>query len=177
MAEGIVFKKPQDKYPKKKKTWALTGAKGRPQNIIRSLYLGEGVLEQHNLKLQKKYRLIEQKEVRFKQYIPSEAQLLIVAYGSMHRLAKDIVAELNKVKKKAGLFCPLTLWPFPYRALEKVKTRVKKVLVIEMSYGQMIEDVRLSLGKDIPIYFFGRAGGEVPQKDEIINYITKKRLL
>ena len=177
MAESIVFKKPLDKYPKRKKTWALTGAKGRPQNIVRSLYLGEGVLEKHNLKLQEKYHLIEKKEIRFRQYVPKGAELLIVAYGSMHRLAKDIAAELNKDKKRAGLFCPLTLWPFPYRALEKAAKGVKNVLVIEMSYGQMLEDVQLALGKDIPLFFFGRAGGEVPDKEEIIRYITKKRML
>ena len=177
MAEGIVFKKPRREYPKKKKAWALTGARGRPQNIIRSLYLGERVLEKHNLKLQEKYHLIEKKEVRFRQCVPENAGLLVVAYGSMYRLAKDIAAELNNSRKRVGLFCPLTLWPFPYRALEKAAKGIKNILVVEMSYGQMLEDVRLALGKDVSISFFGRAGGEVPEGEEIIDYILKKKLL
>jgi len=178
MAEGIVFRPPSRKYSLPPKDWALGRAKGQ-QNIIRSLYLGERVLEKHNLKLQRKYRLIERKEVRFHKHLPREASLLIVAYGSMYRLAKDIAVELEgkKNKKSVGIFCPLSLWPFPYKALAQACARVKNVLVLEMSYGQMLEDVKLALGRQKPIYFFGRAGGEVPEVDEVCRFILKHKLI
>jgi len=159
----------------KPKPWALTGCKGRKPNIIRSLYLAEGKLEEINLQLQRKYRQIEKNEQRWEGAFIKDAKILLVAYGTMARIARSAVNKLREKGKKIGLIRPITLWPFPNKAFKQLAISDKRlaILVIEMSYGQMVEDVRLAVNGKFPIEFLGRAGGGIPTEKEIINKIVK----
>ena len=155
-----------------KKDWALTGAKGREANVIRSLLLGDRVLEKHNDKLGKKWNKIKSNEQRFATYKTEDAKYLIVAYGSQARIALEAVDILRKQKIKAGLFRPISLWPYPEKGLKEVAKKVKKVLVVEQSLGQMVEDVRATL-PFAKVSFFGKAGGGIPWAKEIVGVIKK----
>ena len=154
------------------KPWALTGAKGRPPNLIRSLYLVEGELEQLNLKLQKKYARIRRTEVRFEERLTEDCDVLLVAYGTSARLAKGALNTARAKGIKAGLLRPITLWPFPYDRLSRLARKVKGILVIELSAGQMLEDVRLAVEGRAPVSFVGRMGGGVPSEREILKKIA-----
>jgi len=156
---------------KKDKKWALTGAKNRKPNIIRSLYMDQDVLEAHNLALQKKYRDISEKEVRFEEYMAKDADILIVSYGSMARIAKEAIGILRENGIKAGLFRPISLWPFPYQELAIASEKARRILVVEMSYGQMVEDVRLAINGKKEIEFLGRSGGGIPEEEDIIEEV------
>ena len=161
------------------KSWALTGCKGRKPNIVKSFYLREGALEEFNLKLQKSYEQIRKKEVRYEGLFLSDAKVVVVAYGTMARIAKSVIIKLRSQGKKVGLLRPITLWPFP-QAPFNVKNKKVKYLVVEMSYGQMLEDVKLAVcglparqaGKN-QIEFLGRSGGGVPSEEEMINKIKQ----
>jgi 2-oxoglutarate ferredoxin oxidoreductase subunit alpha len=155
------------------KPWALTGCKGRKPNIIRSLYLAEGALEKINLILQKKYKVIQEKEARYEGLFLDDAKIILVAYGTMARVSKNVVKRLRDRGKKIGLIRPITLWPFPKKAFKLItqNSKLKTFLVIEMSYGQMLEDVLLAVGGKAGVDFFGRAGGAIPTEEEIIKKI------
>jgi 2-oxoglutarate ferredoxin oxidoreductase subunit alpha len=157
-----------------KKPWALTGCQGRKPNIIRSLYLKEGVLEELNLNLQKKYQTIKEKEQRYEGLFLDDAKIILVAYGAMARLSQGLISALRKKGKKVALIRPITLWPFPEKIFKKIMAKGKKLkfLVIEMSYGQMLEDVKLAVHGEFPVEFFGRAGGAIPTEEEIIKKIN-----
>ncbi len=159
------------------KTWALTGCKGRAANVIRSLYIAEGDLEKVNLRLQKKYKVISNKEQRWESLFLDDAEVVIVAYGTMARIAKSAVRELRKQKIKAGLIRPVTLWPFPIKIFKQLVLKKKKIkfLVTEMSYGQMIEDVKLAIDCKFPVEFLGRAGGGIPTEVDIIKIVRRWR--
>jgi len=161
--------------PKAKK-WALTGCKGRNPNIIRSLLLKEGALEEFNRKLQKKFDLIKTNEIRFEKYRTEDAEIIIVAYGTSSRISRACVNRLRKDRIKAGLFRPISLWPFPYKVLKSQDKGKTKFLVVEMSAGQMLEDVRLAVQDDKRIYFYGRTGGGVPTEEEIIGKVVSCKL-
>jgi 2-oxoglutarate ferredoxin oxidoreductase subunit alpha len=158
------------------KPWALTGAKNRAPNIVRSLYLGEGKVEELNKELQKKYKEIEEKEQRFEAINTEDSEIILVAYGTMARLCKQIVKDLRSKGKKIGLIRPISLWPFPTSAFTKLLTtnsKLRTILVVEMSYGQMVEDVRLAVNGKCEVKFFGRAGGGIPTEEEILQQIKK----
>jgi len=153
------------------KPWALTGCRGRKPNIIRSLYLAEGALEQLNLTLQKKYKAIQEKEERFEGLFLDDAKIILVAYGTMARISKNVVKRLRDKGKKIGLIRPITLWPFPKKAFIGKSSSDRRYLVVEMSYGQMWEDVLLTVNGKFPVEFLGRAGGAIPSEEEIIKKI------
>jgi 2-oxoglutarate ferredoxin oxidoreductase subunit alpha len=155
------------------KPWALTGAKDRKPNIVRSLSMKRDEVEKNNLLLQKKYRRIESAEVRFEASGLKDAALVVVAYGSMARIAKSAVESLRKQGKKVGIFRPITLWPFPKKQLEKLSGKTKKILVVEMSCGQMVEDVRLAAAKSATVGFYGRSGGGIPTEKQVTREILK----
>lgn len=155
------------------KPWALTGCKGRAPNIVRSFYLPEGALEEHNKKLQKKYALIKEKEVRVVTYNIKDSDIVLVAYGSVARIAKAAMEMAREKGLKVGLIRPATLWPFPSAFISDVASRVKKFLVVEMSAGQMVEDVMLSVNGKAEVDFYGRMGGGVPSEGEILDKIEK----
>ncbi|MDP2044440.1 MAG: 3-methyl-2-oxobutanoate dehydrogenase subunit VorB [Candidatus Omnitrophota bacterium] len=155
------------------KPWALCGCKGRKPNIIKSFYLREGALETFNLKLQKKYEAIKKKEARFESLFLDDARVVLVAYGTMARIAKSAMFKLRKEGYKVGLIRPISLWPFPEKAFTYNLSPKTYYLVIEMSYGQMLEDVRLIVNGRQPVEFLGRSGGGMPTEEEIITKIRK----
>jgi len=155
-----------------RKPWALTGCKGRKPNIVKSFFLREGALEKFNLKLQKNYEIIKKKEVRCENLFLHDAKVILVAYGTMARIAKGAVSKLRLAGKKIGLIRPISLWPFPEKAFQSRNKKVK-YLVIEMSYGQMLEDVKLAVNGAAKVEFLGRSGGGVPSEEQIINKVRE----
>ena len=131
-------------------------------------------MEQINLRLQEKYREIETQEIRFECYQCQDAEVLLVAFGLAARVCKAAVNQLRAAGSKVGLFRPITLWPFPYQELLQRAGRMKKVLVVEMNSGQMLEDVRLALGDKARIEFYGRMGAMLVEAEEIIKRIEKE---
>lgn len=156
--------------PNPVKSWALTGCLGRKPNITKSFYLREGALEEFNLKLQKSYGQIRKKEARYEGLFLSDAKVILVAYGTMARIAKSAILQLRSQGKKVGLIRPITLWPFPQTPFTGKNKKVK-YLVVEMSYGQMLEDVKLAVCGKREIEFLGRSGGGVPGEEAMINKI------
>lgn len=153
------------------KSWALNGCRGRKPNIVKSFFLREGALEEANLNRQKNYEIIRKKEERFESLFTTEAKVILVAYGTMARIAKSALSRLRKMGKKVGLIRPISLWPFPQQAFSKKAGRVK-YLVLEMSYGQMLEDVRLAVGVG-KVDFLGRSGGGILSEEQIINKVKQ----
>ncbi len=147
------------------KTWATVGTKGkRKPNIINSLFIDPAECEKHNFKLFEKYKEIEKNEVKVETYNLEGAEIVFAAYGTTARIVKNAIASLAKEGIKAGLIRPITLWPFPARAFETAAEQagVKAFLTVEMSMGQMVEDVKLSVNGKKPVYFYGRTGGMIP---------------
>lgn len=141
------------------KPWATTGRRGREEsNLINSLYLDPDDLKAHNERLQAKYREMEKKETRWSEDLETDQELLVVGYGTTARIASRAMKLARKEGMRVGLFRPISLWPFPQEALRKAVGNARAVLAVEMSYGQMVEDVRLSLGRDLPIHFQGQSG-------------------
>ena len=170
MMEPVVIEKKQSP-PLPAKDWALTGIKNRRQNIVRSLYLGEGVVEELNWRLQRRYKEIEKKEVRFEEYKTGSAEIIVVAYGTSARIAKEAVDTAHRENIKAGLIRPVTLWPFPAQAVSEAAEHCKKFLTVEMSCGQMVEDVKLAVNGKADVDFYGRAGGGVPTPQAVLERI------
>jgi len=156
-----------------KKEWTLTGCKGRKPRRIRSLYLGEGVLEKHNLKLQKRYQEIKKREMRWEAIETKGTEFLIVAYGTVARTAKAAVIKARKNGKAVGLFRPISLWPYPEEPLKKLSKNLKKILTLELNAGQMLEDVRLAVGDNCAVKFVGKLGGAYFTPEEIYTLIGK----
>lgn len=154
------------------KPWAITGAKGRAPMSCKSLLLGDGVLERHNLRLQKKYLKI-QKEVLAEEYLTEKADIIVVAYGTVSRIARSCVDRLRDKGCRAGLVRPVTLWPFPSDIIRKYADAGTRFLVVEMSSGQMLDDVRLAVQDDSRVEFYGRMGGSVPEEKEIMKRVEK----
>jgi 2-oxoglutarate ferredoxin oxidoreductase subunit alpha len=150
------------------KPWALTGAEGRKPNMIRSLLLGDGELEAHNVHLQDKYTRIRETEVRVEERCTDDCDLLLVAYGTSARIAKAALRAARQEGLRAGLLRPLTLWPFPAGRLRDMAAGLRGVLVVEMSSGQMLEDVALALNAAAPLFFVGRMGGGIPSESDIL---------
>lgn len=157
------------------KSWALTGCRGRNPNIVKSFYMAEGDLERWNLKLQEKYKTIRKREQRAEEIFTEDAKIIIVAYGTMARIAKSAVIKLREKNKRVGLIRPISLWPFPEDIFKRIAQNAKRktLLVVEMSYGQMLEDVKLAVNGRIKVGFLGRAGGGVPREEEIIRALGK----
>ena len=174
MSESLLLPEPSKKVYDKF-VWILDGAAGRDPRIIASLRLKpENGVEQINLRLQEKYREIETQEIRFECYQCQDAEVLLVAFGLAARVCKAAVNQLRAAGSKVGLFRPITLWPFPYQELLQRAGRMKKVLVVEMNSGQMLEDVRLALGDKARIEFYGRMGAMLVEAEEIIKRIEKE---
>jgi 2-oxoglutarate ferredoxin oxidoreductase subunit alpha len=155
--------------------WATTGKpKTRERNIITSLNLDSAVQERHNHHLQAKYREIEENEVRFEEFQCEDAEYLYIAYGSSSRIAQKSVQLARAKGIKAGLLRPITLFPFPKKRIAELADKVKGMLTIEMSAGQMVEDVRLAVNGKIPVDHYGRMGGMIPSPEEVVNALEKR---
>lgn len=153
--------------------WALTGKKGRSHNIITSLALDPNVMYAHNMHLQEKYREIEKNESIYTQYKTEDAEYLVVAYGSMSRIAENVVDMAREKGIKLGLIRPVTLFPYPTAPIEKLIPQLKNILVVEMSMGQMVEDVRLTVNGRVPVHFYGTGGGIIPSPEEVFEAFEK----
>ena len=159
----------------KESPWAATGKTAdRERNVITSLELDPGIMEQNNLRFQEKYRKIEENEVRFEEYMCDDADYLLVAFGSSARICQKAIELARKDGLKLGLFRPITLWPFPTKAIENYADKVKGMLSVELNAGQMVEDVRLSVNGKVKVEHFGRLGGIVFTPDEIIKAVKEK---
>ena len=157
--------------------WASTGrTRDRKPNIITSLELMPEVMEQRNLHLQEKYRTIKEREVRYETIELDDADIMIVAFGSAARIAEKAIELAREEGIKAGLFRPITLWPFPEKQIAEAAHGKRGVLVAEINAGQMIQDVRLSVNGEEPVEHFGRLGGIVPEPEEIVKAIKEKLL-
>ncbi len=170
MMEPVEFKENRVPCkPLKPKDWAATGCKGgRPTNIINSLFLDPQVLEYHNQKLKAKYDTMSRDEVRFTEYgTGDEYDLLIVAYGTVARVCSTAIEDLREDGIKAAMVRPISLFPFPYEAVRRAAKKAKAVLVVELSCGQMIEDVQLALEGSRPVHFYGRQGGMLASPEEV----------
>ena len=150
------------------KPYTLTGCSGRPPRFIKSLLLLEGELEEHNKKLQEKFSSIKKKEVMVESFHLKDSDLVLVAYGSVARIAKASMDMARAEGLKVGLIRPITLWPFPEKIIEETAGKAKKFLVVEMSAGQMVEDVMLSVKGKAEVDFYGRMGGGIPTEKEIV---------
>ena len=171
MMEAVEFKDKEDIYMADK-SWATTGTRmQRESNDVTSIYINPEVLEKHNLKLQAKYRQIEQNEVRVETYNCEGADIIVTAYGTIARIVKNVIKSAEKEGIKVGLIRPISLWPFPTEAFEQYAETPKAFLSVELSAGQMVEDVRLAVNGKKPVHFYGRMGGMVPSQKEIINKI------
>ena len=172
MMEPLVLeKKPQRKLPQK--DWVLTGTQGRKQRIVRSLWLKEGALEELNNKLQAKYRQVQANEVLYEQYEVESAQVVVVAYGIAARIVRSAVKKARDEGIKAGWIRPITLWPFPAEPLSKAADKTRVFLVVELSCGQMVDDVKLAVAGKTPVVFYGRSGGGVPTVEQILENIRQ----
>jgi len=155
------------------KDWALTGADGRPQNIVRSLWLQEGALEELNYKLQAKYRQIEQSEVLYEQDLVDDAEIVLVAYGVAARIVQAAVRSARQEGIRAGWIRPITLWPFPVKPIVAATESPRVFLVVELSCGQMVEDVRLAVEGRSPVFFHGRPAGGIPTAEDVLDVIRR----
>lgn len=154
-------------------TWALTGAKGRKKNVVTSLFLGAQNLERENLRLQKIIEEIKANEVRYAEFMMDGAEIVVVAYGTAGRIAQTAVKQARAEGIPVGLFRPISVFPFPYDRLDQIAETARQMLVVELSAGQMIEDVRLGTRCRLPIAFFGKMGGIVPLPEDILDEIRK----
>jgi 2-oxoglutarate ferredoxin oxidoreductase subunit alpha len=186
MMEPVEFPEKYVEEPLPPKDWATTGfpgsdsrvgnAKRRAPNILKTVAIDPLVLEKNNQILAEKYKLWKRDEVRFEAYkINSKNRILIVSYGTMARICQTVIDELEQEGISIGLLRPITLFPFPVKEIfaEAVKPNIEAVLAVEMSVGQMVEDVKAAIQGKKPVEFYGRAGGIVPAPEEVIDYIMK----
>ncbi len=174
MMEPLVLKKYKDPGDlPSKEAWRLGDPATKEPIWITSVRLGEGELEEHNFKLQKKYEEIAEKEVRFEEISLDDADIVMVAYGTSARVARSAMEMARAEGIKAGLLRPITLWPFPEKRLREIADKVDNMLAVEMSLGQMWEDVRLAVCGACRVHLHGRTAGGVPEETAIVDQIRK----
>jgi len=172
MMEPVTLE-PKPRRPLPSKDWALTGMKDRPQNIVRSLWLAEGALEELNYRFEAKYQEIRDNEVLCEEYRIEDAEIIVVAYGIAARIARAAVDRSREQGIPVGMIRPITLWPFPSARISAAAESFRMFLTVEMSCGQMIDDVRLAVEGRCPVLLHGRPGGGVPTVDEIQDKIRQ----
>jgi 2-oxoglutarate ferredoxin oxidoreductase subunit alpha len=172
MMEPVVFKEPKPRvYPE---SYMMRGAGTGKHKIVRGLILDPLEMEEHNWTLERKFQLIARQETRHELYQADDAELILVAYGTGARIAKGAIKRLHEAGIKAGLFRPISLWPFPMNELRDLAKKIGNYLVFELSTGQMLEDVRLALQGYARIGFHGRPGGVVPTPAELANVVIRQ---
>ena len=168
MMEPVAFPEDTD-INISEKPWAVNGHKNqRPKNIVNSLYLQAPILEKVVKERYKRYAEIEANETRAESYLTEDAETLIVAYGASARVCRSAVVTAREQGMKVGLLRPITLWPFPKKEILEASKNAKNILVVEMSMGQMIDDVKLAVEFKMPVHFFGHTGGVVPTPAEVL---------
>lgn len=164
-----------DKQVEAECPWAARGKKqGRKPNVITSLELDPAKMEENNLRFQAKYKLIEEHEVRYEEYLCEDAEYLLVAFGSSARICQKTVENARAEGIKLGLLRPITLWPFPTNIIAQYANQVKGMLSVELNAGQMVEDIRLAVNGKVKVEHFGRLGGIVFTPDEVLNALKDK---
>jgi len=172
MMEPVVFPGgPEPTGPEK--PWALTGCAGREPNVVKSLYLESEGLEAHNTHLQAKYAQIEREQVRYDTLEAEDADVMLVAFGTVARICRAAVRVLRERGRRVGLFRPVSVWPFPYDALRATRERAQAYVVVEMNAGQMLEDVHLAVQGRRPVAFHGRTGGAVMSVDDVVEQVEQ----
>ena len=156
--------------------WAATGKRGRAKNIMTSLELDPAVMEAHNLHLQQKYQEIRDKEVRFEEYQTSDADYLVVAFGSAARITQKAIELCRQQGLRVGMLRPITLWPFPTREIQRLARQVRGILSVEINAGQMVEDILLATQGAVPVRHYGRMGGMVFTPEEIVREVEKMKV-
>lgn len=169
MMEPVTFREPVA-VSAEPPGWATTGTAEGPVRLINSIYLDPETLETHNLRLQEKYRRM-QSEVRCDAYRMDDAEIAVAAYGIAARVARSAVDRARAKGHRAGLLRPITVYPFPSEAYRQAAARVRTVLTVELSAGQMVEDVRLAVDGRVPVRFYGRLGGVMPTPPEVLAQI------
>ena len=158
--------------PKVEKPWAVTGTNmQRKHNVINSLYLKPEILEKTNFERFERYNLIKENEVMYEEYLMDDAEICIVAFGIASRVAKNAINEARNQGIKVGLIRPITLWPFPEKVISKAADKVKSFISVELSMGQMIEDVRLAVNGKAPVSLCNRSGGMIPTPEQVLEAI------
>lgn len=153
--------------------WAVTGKKGRKRNVITSLELEAPAMEVINQRIQAKYQEIEANEVRYESQDTKDCDYLIVAFGSVARICEKVKELAREEGLKVGLLRPITLWPFPSKAIDDAAKNAKGILVVELSAGQMVEDVKLAVNCRVDVRHYGRYGGVIPNPDEVLNVLKE----
>ena len=170
MMEKVEFK--AYTKPSFDKSWATVGKpKTRNRNYITSLFMQPEQMEQHNLKLQEKFKQITENEVRFEEMKTEDAEYLFVAYGLCARICQKAIEIAREKGIKIGLLRPITLFPYPYQRLHQLAGQLKMILSVELNSGQMIEDVRLGVNGKVPVEFYGRLGGMMPTPESIVDHL------
>ena len=176
MKESIVANpRPQTELPVK--DWAVRGrADGLPQKIVKSLYLGDGEMEAFHWKMHARYQELAEKECRWEEFRTEDAELIVTAFGSTARIARTAIEMAREVGMKVGLIRPISLFPFPAKAYGALSQKCKRFLAIELSTGQMVDDVRLSIARDAEVAFYGRppGAGSLPTPEELFEQIKKQ---
>jgi pyruvate/2-oxoacid:ferredoxin oxidoreductase alpha subunit len=149
------------------KSWAVRGTPETRKNLVTSIFLETDELEAHQNKMEEKYRIAQQLECRYELYMGDDAEVLLVGYGIISRLLRTVVEQARAEGTRVGLFRPITLWPFPSQALAQAAKHCQSLQVVELSNGQMVEDVRLAVEGRVPVEFYSRVGGNVPSVEEI----------
>ena len=172
MMEPLEIDYHQPKLPEK--PWAVKGTIETRANMVSSIFLEPDELEKHIRELEAKYIRCQETETRHELYRTEDAEILLVGFGIVSRVLRSTVESLRKEGVRAGLFRPITLWPYPSKALAKAASSVQKVLVVELSNGQMLEDVKLALDGKVPVEFYGRVGGNVPSVEELCQQVVER---
>ncbi|MFW6006321.1 MAG: 3-methyl-2-oxobutanoate dehydrogenase subunit VorB [Candidatus Bipolaricaulota bacterium] len=173
MMEPVELPTPVDTSDLPSKRWATTGADGRDSNTIRSFAMGAEALKKINQGLQEKYENIKEAETRYEEVGVNNPDILLVAFGTVARIARSTRRLAEEQGINLGIFRPITLWPFPGDRLAELSKKVDTVLTVEMNAGQMVEDVRLSVDSDINTPFYGEQGGVVPDPSRILQEVKK----
>ncbi len=173
MMEPVEFPEFKDISGFKSPDWALTGASDHKPRKVTSFDIDPYELEEMNLRYQETYKKITENEIRYEELNTEGADIIVAAYGTMARIVKTAIGMAEKEGIKVGLFRPITLWPFPEKRLGELAETVDSVLTIEMSYGQMLDDVKISVNGKAKTPFFGRSGGVVPTPTEVLDAIKK----
>jgi 2-oxoglutarate ferredoxin oxidoreductase subunit alpha len=174
MMEPVDFDRDVPKWDLKPKTWAADGNRtGREKNIINSLYLDPNDLENHNLLLKEKYDEMKRDHQRYEMINMKNADIAIVAFGSTSRIARTSIEILKEQGINCGIVRPITIYPFPEKAFSELPQSVKNLLVVEMNLGQMVEDVERVVKGKLPVHFYGRVGGIVPEAEEIVEKVLE----
>ncbi len=155
------------------KPWAVMGTAETRKNLVSSIYLEPDELEEHQREMEAKYIRAANAERRCELYRTEDVEVLVVGFGIVSRVLRSAVEQARKEGIKAGLFRPITLWPYPSLELKQVASNAEKVIVVELSNGQMVEDVRLALNGSVPVEFYGRVGGNVPSVEELFEQIER----